>query len=474
MMTRRTFVALTLGPQQSKEVSTVLPQTMLSSSTAHTRALRTARLPLKRAALFALRACSLALAVSLLLCAHASADGIKKESPAQAEFKKGLAQFNLKNYADAEASFKRAIQLDPKYPAPYLGLSDLSQQKGDQAAAATFLRKAVALAPDNSGVQAAWGHFLFNQKKFPEAEQALRKAVQLDPKSPGVRSLLGDLYFLGLKKAPEAITFYKESLALNPSDAHTNFMLGVALLASGKPDEGEQQFVKARDADPKDPVIRKNLANLELRRDELDPASQNYQEASNLVPKEAWPQIGIGDVSLRRKDYKRAAGAYQTALTLDPKSAEAQTKLAMSQDLSGDHQSAEMSYKKALEMDPKDAVAANNLAWLLAIKEKRPKDGLPWAEKAVAINPQSPNFQDTRGWIMYTAGDAPGALTALKKAAELAPQNPSILYHLGVVYQELGKSSLASENFTKALAIDKNFDGADDALRRLSSIHAPG
>jgi Flp pilus assembly protein TadD len=131
---------------------------------------------------------------------------------------------------------------------------------------------------------------------------------------------------------------------------------------------------------------------------------------------------------------------------------------------------AEASYRKALDLDPADAVAANNLAWLLGVREKKPKDAMSWANKAVTANPKNANFLDTQGWLLRANGDGAAALPALRKAATLAPQNPLILYHLGTAYQDSGKLAIASQSFAKALSIDKSFDGADDARFRLSSL----
>ena len=197
-----------------------------------------------------------------VLSTHASADGIKPKSPAQLQFENGVSELNQKHFAVAETDFKKAIELDPNFVLPYVGLSDLAKQRGDIATASTYLQKAISLAPDNAAVLTAWGQFLFSQKRFPEAEKAYQKAIQLDPKSAVIPGQLGDLYLLGMKKPSDAASVYRQSLALDPVNPHINFMFGLALLALDQPQEAEPQLVKARDLYPSNLALRKALADL--------------------------------------------------------------------------------------------------------------------------------------------------------------------------------------------------------------------
>ncbi len=412
----------------------------------------------------------LALTLMMGLFSRVVGDDVKPKSPAQQQFDKGVAQLSEKNYAQAEASFKKALEINPEFAPAYLGLADIHQLQGDVRGAGEFLQKAVAISPENAPVQTAWGQYLFSQKRFAEAEKAYQKAIQVDPKAAVPHVQLGDLYLLALNRPVDAVAAYRASLALNPSDVRANFMFGTALLAVGKTGEGEAQLVKAQAIAPTDMAIRKALADLQLRQGELGAAMANFQKTLEIDPTTTWAQIGIGDVYRQQKAYDRAISAYRDALNQNPNLVEAQTKLGMAQELKGDLLAAETSYRKALAMDPKDGAAANNLAWMLGVKDQRPKDALPWAQKAVAANPKNANFLDTQGWIMRANGDAAGAAVVLKKAVILAPNDPGILYHLGVVYQELGNRSLAAESYGKALAMNKQFNDAGDAQIRLAAI----
>ena len=72
-----------------------------------------------------------------------------------------------------------------------------------------------------------------------------------------------------------------------------------------------------------------------------------------------------------------------------------------------------------------------------------------------------PNFLDTLGWILYKQKNYNKSLEHLKKGAELSPKNPEIHDHLGEVYQAMGKTKEAKNQWQKAYKLTK-----DDALKK--------
>jgi tetratricopeptide (TPR) repeat protein len=419
-----------------------------------------------------LRTLPLAL-VLLTLPSPSFSDSKTPKPPALVDFENGVAEMNAKEFDKAESSFKKALEIDPQFAAPYLGLADIHQHKGDISGAGALLQKALALAPESAAVQTAWGQYLFAQERFSEAQKAYNNAIRLDPKSAAPLGQLGDLYLLGLKKPLEAVKLYRASLDLNPADAHVNFMLAGALLGAGESQEAEAQLVKTRNLDPQNIGVRKMLAELELRQGDLDGAIEDYGKALETSPNAIWAAIGIGDVWMRRRDYDHAIVAYRKALAITPGSAEATAKMGSAQESKSDLVSAEASYRQALTLDPTNGMAANNLAWLLGIKEGKPKEALAFAKKAVAANSKNPNFLDTQAWILRAIGDGPGALAILKQAAAMAPSDPTIYYHLGVAYQDRRESRLASEAYRKALSLNQDFPDAEDAKARADALKSP-
>ena len=62
------------------------------------------------------------------------------------------------------------------------------------------------------------------------------------------------------------------------------------------------------------------------------------------------------------------------------------------------------------------------------------------------------------------------ALEQLEASAKAVPENAVVQYHLGMAYFQTGAADKAKRALTKALALQKDFDGADDARKTLASI----
>jgi tetratricopeptide (TPR) repeat protein len=77
---------------------------------------------------------------------------------------------------------------------------------------------------------------------------------------------------------------------------------------------------------------------------------------------------------------------------------------------------------------------------------------------------------DTLGWIYYKKGLYGNAAREFSDSLEKLPENATVNYHLGAALFQKGEKPRAKTYLEKALALDKDFDGADDARRMLSEI----
>jgi tetratricopeptide (TPR) repeat protein len=131
---------------------------------------------------------------------------------------------------------------------------------------------------------------------------------------------------------------------------------------------------------------------------------------------------------------------------------------------------AELHYRKALEANPEFAPAANNLAYLLAEQEKNLTDALRFARTAHRLFPNDYRIMDTLGWVYVKLGMYERAIRTLTESIEQAPNNPTILYHLGIAYYKSGAVTQAEATLKQALDIDDAFDGAHHAREILAGL----
>ena len=74
---------------------------------------------------------------------------------------------------------------------------------------------------------------------------------------------------------------------------------------------------------------------------------------------------------------------------------------------------------------------------------------------AVEKRPDDGYILDSLGWVYYKKGDYPGALTAILKAHQLMPDDPTIAEHLGDVYVSMKEHSKAIHYYDKSIQLEK-------------------
>jgi Tfp pilus assembly protein PilF len=77
---------------------------------------------------------------------------------------------------------------------------------------------------------------------------------------------------------------------------------------------------------------------------------------------------------------------------------------------------------------------------------------------------------DTLGWLFYLKGSYLSAISELQDSLKLDPLNPIIHYHLGLAYFKNDQPEEAKEFLEKALKINPNFEGAEEARNILKEI----
>ena len=87
------------------------------------------------------------------------------------------------NFADAEAEFRRALELAPQNAAVTANLANLLSTLGRLDEAVALAQRAIALEPLRGGSHANLAIYLTALGRYDEAEAALRKAIELQPQS---------------------------------------------------------------------------------------------------------------------------------------------------------------------------------------------------------------------------------------------------------------------------------------------------
>ena len=135
---------------------------------------------------------------------------------------RGIAYERVKDWPNADADFRRSLELRPGQPQVlnYLGYS-LVERRENLDEALKLIELAVTAQPDNGYIVDSLGWVLYRLGKFEEAVVPMELAVKLMATDPIVNDHLGDVYWM-VGRIFEAHFQWKRALSFDPEDAEAD------------------------------------------------------------------------------------------------------------------------------------------------------------------------------------------------------------------------------------------------------------
>jgi tetratricopeptide (TPR) repeat protein len=125
------------------------------------------------------------------------------------------------------------------------------------------------------------------------------------------------------------------------------------------------------------------------------------------------------------------------------------------------------------ERRPEYMETLNNLAYTLVTQLDKPAEGLPFAEKAVALNPQESTILDTLGWAYHRTGDHRKAVDVLARASQHAKNRDDdfiAVVHLGTAQLAAGDKAEARRTLRKAEELARTEETRADDLPEYQAL----
>ena len=175
-----------------------------------------------------------------------------------------------------------------------------------------------------------------------------------------------------------------------------------------------------------------------------------------------------------RGDRANARRALEQAVELAPSAAASRMLLADLLNVANEPALASEQYRKVVALQPNNAVALNNLAYDIAVREKKPAEALPMAQRALTLNPREPTILDTVGWIQYLMGNTAEAAKILVQAARGAPGNPEIRLHNAFALAAQGARAAAEAELAETLKLDARLEKRPDVAELKTRLRDGG
>ncbi|MEX2126383.1 MAG: tetratricopeptide repeat protein [Woeseia sp.] len=261
---------------------------------------------------------------------------------------------------NAEAAYKRALEIDEKNVPALSGLADVYYRQQQIELAEETYRRAIGLQPGNWSTYNGLGWFLFQNGRYEEAAEQYRKLVSID-----ATNMLG----------------------------YSN--LGASLMASGNFADAAPAFMRSIEIEPRRYAYT-NLGLVYYYLGQLDDAVVALRKAVELAPNDHLAWSSLGDALSFTEDSKGAAAAFNTAEQL------AENQLAV---------------------NSMDAEIHIDLAWIKAMLGKM-QEAKEVIARAREITPGDPQVYLYSALISVRSGDNSSAYKDLQAAVEMGyPRN---------------------------------------------------
>ena len=174
------------------------------------------------------------------------------------------------------------------------------------------------------------GNVSLQRGDLNNAEAQFRKALQLDPHSAGARSNLG--LVLGLLHRPQdAQREFQEAIALDPQLATAYNALGVSYAEEQRVSEATTEFERAIQVDPQYAEAKNNLGALFAKSGKETEAIALFKEATEDAPKYPQSYLNWGLVLANQGNMTSAKAMFEKALQLSPNLSQARKALQMAE-----------------------------------------------------------------------------------------------------------------------------------------------
>jgi uncharacterized protein (TIGR03790 family) len=194
-------------------------------------------------------------------------------------------------------------------------------------------------------------------------------------------------------------------------------------------------------------------------------AKRRIEAVSALMPRaseRAARLVVRGETLIGRGDRAGARRALEQASEAAPEQLQPHQLLAELYTLANEPVLAAERYRRIIAIQPANPIALNNLAYDVAVREKKPAEAIGMARKAMSLVPRDATIMDTVGWIEFLLGNTAEAAKLLVQAAKGAPGNAEIRLHSAFALASQGARAAAETELAEALklapALEKRAD----------------
>jgi tetratricopeptide (TPR) repeat protein len=366
-------------------------------------------------------------------------------------FQLGRAYLARRDRDSARSNFINAVNRNPRYVEPRIGLAQISRERSDFKSALRYSEEALQLDPRNSRARLLHAAGLAGSGNLRAGRSELDALVQEYPGSEDVQ-LESGLLFLAENQPQAAEKIFAKALQSTPRDSRALAGLARVYLAQKNYDGAIKLLAGEVAKAPDWWDAREYLAASAAALNRLDIALQQYKVLADKYPDSADYKIGLAAVYQAQGDKASAIQTYEAARVLSPDDPVIIGWLALLRDSTGQKREADADYQRSLALNPSDPALLNNRAYFIAESGGDLDEGLRLIKAALQNRPTEPGILDTLGWLYTKKGMNDSAVEVLSNLVKAHPDEPAFRYHLGVALFQKGDRAGAKRELGTGLS----------------------
>tara|TARA_B100001248_G_C27399698_1_gene469124 strand:+ start:2365 stop:5136 length:2772 start_codon:yes stop_codon:yes gene_type:complete len=379
---------------------------------------------------------------------------ISVKSTAEAYIASGDLLASQGRYADAQAEYKTAFDLDNSNSMAAFKAARALWNLDQQTEAIAWVKKAINVDPKNFDAAILLAEFYGKRFNFREASKQLLRAQKISPKDYRVYSTYADLEFLR-RNYPSAIKNAESALKLYDADVDSLYVLVNAHLQLGNIREAHYASSKAVELEANNAESQTKYA-LTLSKFQSPTAGINY--IKNLVhtyPSNLEYRMGLAKVYYENDKFSEALAVLQQIekLVKDKKP----LYLLMSQIYEGmnDYENSLKSLLSTAQQSPSDPKIYFKIG-VLQYRAKKYQNALEQFLMTKQLNENYPTLYTRIGESYLKLGQYDKAMQAAQKEIRRNPKLADGYLLAGEIYLSNGHYSKAAGQFQRVIQINPN------------------
>ena len=371
----------------------------------------------------------------------------------------------MKLYHDAVSYFSKTLELRPDFDQAGIDMAAAYEALGDYTKAIETYKELVGEEDSKVAVLQRLIQLLIQQRRYNDALEYLHLAVDSGYGGQEIMRKIG-LIHMELDQFDEAIQVFGTMLEKDPDAFQVRFYLGLAFEEKGDLDSASSEFNKI----PKDSGIYidaiGHIAFILKEKGKPELAIEALKTAIDDNPRQLELYLNLSSLYEALEKLDDALALLLDAEKRFERETRLQFRIGVLYDALGKRAESIERMKIVISINPLDAQALNFIGYTYAEMGINLEEALSHLKKAVEIRPNDGFILDSLGWVYFKLKKYDEAVRYLEEAVALVPDDLTIAEHLGDVYLARREYKKALASYRKALEIEPDRQELADKIRR--------